>query len=128
MFVKLNFSADTSFQTVRQIINGIINDQSITNIPSLVTAASSWNSGIVATLDYSTSEIIRTVNPTTVKSHFADNSATSFGALGVWTLEFQVYDAPSRKYYISFYNSATATSTGTIVSRRCQQLRWSDRA
>ena len=109
MFVKLNFSADTSFQTVRQIINGIINDQSITNIPSLVTAASSWASGIVATLDYSTSEIIRTVNPTTVKSHFADESTSSTqGMLGVWTLEFQVYDAPSRKYYISFNNAVTA--------------------
>jgi hypothetical protein len=112
MFVKLNFSADTSFQTVRQIINGIINDQSITNIPSLVTAASSWDSGIVATLDYSTSEIIRTVNPTTVKSHFADESAsTTQGMLGVWTLEFQAYDAPSRKYYISFNNAVTASDT-----------------
>lgn len=112
MFVKLNFSADTSFQTVRQIINGIINDQSITNIPSLVTAASSWASGIVATLDYSTSEIIRTVNPTTVKSHFADESTSSTqGMLGVWTLEFQVYDAPSRKYYISFNNAVTASSS-----------------
>jgi hypothetical protein len=114
MFVKLNFSADTSFQTVRQIINGIINDQSITNIPSLVTAASSWASGIVATLDYSTSEIIRTVNPTTVKSHFADESTSSTqGMLGVWTLEFQVYDAPSRKYYISFNNAVTADSAST---------------
>jgi hypothetical protein len=99
MFVKLNFSANKSWQSVKQILNAIINDTDITNVATLTTKAASWAAGITSGLDYSTSEIIRTVAPTTVKSHFADNTTS---LTGVWTLEFQVYDAPSRKYYVSF--------------------------
>lgn len=123
MFVKLSFSADKNFIHVRQILNAIINDTNINSIAALPTAAASWNATVMAGLDYTNSEIIRTVEPTTVKSHLADND-TNY-AQPVWTLEFQVYDAPSRKYYLSFdsrqgggtSNTATALKIGdTILS------------
>lgn len=113
MFVKLNFSVDKTNVHIRQILNAIINDTDINSVASLITKAASWNTNITAGFDYSNSEIIRTVEPTTVKSHFAD-SDTSY-AQPVWTLEFQVYDAPSRKYYLSF-DSDTGTSTTINVA------------
>jgi hypothetical protein len=109
MFVKLSFSANKSFNHIRQILNAIINDTGINSVAALNTAAASWNAAIVAGLDYSTSEIIRTAEPTTVKSHLADNNAT-YG-WPVWTLEFQVYDTPAKKYYISFNPTVTGVST-----------------
>jgi hypothetical protein len=113
MFVKLNFTANKSFIHIRQILNAIINDTGINSVAALTTAAASWNSAITAGIDYSTTEIIRTVEPTTVKSHMAENDPSY--AQPVWTLEFQVYDAPSRKYYISF-DSDTGTSTAENVT------------
>ena len=110
MFVKLNFSANKSFIHIRQILNAIINTTGIDSVAALTTAAASWNSAITAGIDYSTTEIIRTVEPTTVKSHFADNDL--YHAQPVWTLEFQVYDAPSQKYYISFDSD---TGTGSVA-------------
>ena len=108
MFVKLNFTADKGFFHIRQILNAIINDTAIDSVAALATAAASWNSAITASIDYSTTEIIRTAEPTTVKSHLGDNTT---GLSAVWTLEFQVYDAPTRKYYISFDSAVSPTST-----------------
>jgi hypothetical protein len=108
MFVKLSFSADKGFGHIRQILNAIINNPGINSVAALNTAAASWNAAVVAGLDYSTSEIIRTVEPTNVKSHFARNDA-NFQVV-VWTLEFQAYDAPTRKYYISFDSLASASN------------------
>lgn len=116
MFVKLNFTADKSFVHIRQILNAIINDTGINSVAALTTAAASWNSAITASIDYSTTEIIRTVEPTTVKSHMADNSASL--ANPVWTLEFEVYDAPTRKYYISF--DSTTGATGLNANNVCR--------
>lgn len=103
MFVKLNFTADKNFVHIRQILNAIINDTAIDSVAALATAAASWNSAITVGIDYSTTEIIRTAEPSTVRSHLADNTNV---ATAVWTLEFQVYDAPTRKYYISFDTTA----------------------
>jgi hypothetical protein len=109
MFLKLNFTVDKTWNHIRQIANAIINDTNINSIAALPTAAASWNATVMAGLDYTNSEIIRTVEPTTVKSHYARSSTTT--ALPSWTLEFQVYDAPSRKYYINFsHPSANAVA------------------
>lgn len=118
MFLKLNFTVDKDFSKIRQIVNAIINDTNINSIAVLPTAAASWNATVMSGLDYTNSEIIRTVEPTTVKSHYARES--SGYTMSSWTLEFQVYDAPSRKYYINFANptataSATNTNTTTLV-------------
>lgn len=112
MFLKLNFTVDKDFSKIRQIVNAIINDTSINSIAVLPTAAASWNATVMAGLDYTNSEIIRTVEPTTVKSHYArENSGYTMSS---WTLEFQVYDAPSRKYYINFANlTASSSSSNT---------------
>lgn len=109
MFLKLNFNSATNFANVRQIINGIINNQNITSIPTLISESSSWNANILSTFNYTSSEIVRTVSPTLVKSHLADES-TSYNWTA-WTLEFQVYDAPSRKYYISVNNNTASTAS-----------------
>ena len=108
MFVKLNFSTNKDVHQVHQILNAIINNVNINNMASLSTAAASWNANIVSGLNYTTSEIIRTVEPTTVKSHLADNAT---GGRSLWTMEFQVYDAPNRKYYIQFDGSSANTQT-----------------
>jgi hypothetical protein len=115
MFVKLNFTANKSFIHIRQILNAIINNTSINSVAALTTAAASWNTNITAGIDYSTSEIIRTVEPTTVKSHAADDS-NGVSSL-VWTLEFQVYDAATRKYYISFDSTTNATGNNNTHTR-----------
>lgn len=116
MFVKLNFTTSKNFVHVRQILNAIINDTSIDSAAALTTAASSWNANIVSGIDYSTTEIIRTVEPTTVRSHLADND-TSYN-FAVWTLEFQVYDAPTKKYYISFDSTSGTTSVNASSKTR----------
>jgi hypothetical protein len=116
MFVKLNFTANKSFHHIKQILNAIINDPAINSVGALTTAAASWNTAITASIDYSTTEIIRTVEPTTVKSHMADNSASL--ANPVWTLEFQAYDAPTRKYYISFDSTTNATGVSNNSTTR----------
>ena len=108
MFVKLNFSTNKDVHQVHQILNAIINNVNINNMASLSTAAASWNANIVSGLDYTTSEIIRTVEPTTVKSHLADNASNG---RSLWTMEFQVYDASDRKYYIQFDGSGENTQT-----------------
>lgn len=108
MFVKLNFSTNKDVHQVHQILNAIINNVNINNMATLSTAAASWNANIVSGLDYTTSEIIRTVEPTTVKSHLADNA---INGRSLWTMEFQVYDASDRKYYIQFDGSGSDTTT-----------------
>lgn len=108
MFVKLNFSTNKDVHQVHQILNAIINNVNINNMATLSTAAASWNANIVSGLDYTTSEIIRTVEPTTVKSHLADNV---INGRSLWTMEFQVYDASDRKYYIQFDGSGENTQT-----------------
>lgn len=109
MFVKLNFTADKNFSHIRQIINAIINDTNINSVSALSTAAASWNATVMAGFDYTNSEIIRTVEPTTVKSHYARDNSTYTHAS--WMLEFQAYDAPSRKYYINFANTTITSSS-----------------
>lgn len=117
MFVKLSFSADKSFVHVRQILNAIINDTAINSVAALATAAAEYNAGITASIDYLSSEIIRTADSSAVRSHLADNTNV---ATAVWTLEFPVYDAPQRKYYISFdttvLNSTLIRVGDTIAS------------
>jgi hypothetical protein len=115
MFVKLSFSVNKNFVHVRQILNAIINNSNINSVASLanISAQEGWNANVTSGFDYSNSEIIRTVNPTTVKSHLADSDPTY--SQPVWTLEFQVYDAPSRKYYLSF-DSDTGTATQQNVT------------
>lgn len=115
MFVKLNFTADKTFVHIRQILNAIINDTAIDSVAALGAAAASWNSAITAGIDYSTTEIIRTVEPTTVRSHLGQIAMNASGGL-VWTMEFQVYDAPTRKYYISF--DSTYTGGPTVSNNR----------
>lgn len=116
MFVKLHYTADKSFTHIMQSLNEIINNTAITNTATLESAAASWNANIKSTLDYANSEIIRTVEPATVKSHLGDNT-TSISPR--WTLEFQVHDAASRKYYIQFNNlnnNTNAIVADTILS------------
>lgn len=116
MFVKLHYTADKSFTHIMQSLNEIINNTAITNPATLESAAASWNANIKNTLDYANSEIIRTVEPTTVKSHLGDNTTQISPR---WTLEFQVHDAASRKYYIQFNNlnnSTNAIVADTILS------------
>jgi hypothetical protein len=98
MFVKLNFSTNRSWDNIKHIVNAIINDTTIDSIPELIDRASTWNEFITQGLEYSSSEIIRTVEPTNVKSHFAASSSSA----RTWNLEFQVYDNPNKKYYINF--------------------------
>lgn len=108
MFVKLNFTVGKDFRHCVQIANAIINDTAINSVAALNTAAAAYNTTVMAGFDFTNSEIIRTVEPTTVKSHYAKTGSSNSDMS--WTMEFSVYDASSRKYYVAFdQNTSTAT-------------------
>jgi len=113
MFVKLHYTIDKPITHIIQSFNEIINNTAITNTATLESAAATWNATVKNGLDYTNSEIIRTVQPTTVKSQLGKNISN---IVYKWTLEFQVHDAASRKYYIQFDRVFTLSATTFIVA------------
>lgn len=108
MFVKLNFTVNKDFRHCMQLANAIINNTNINSVAALASAAAGYNATVMAGFDFTNSEIIRTVEPTTVKSHYSKTGATTTNIS--WAMQFPVYDASDRSYYILFDSSATQSS------------------
>lgn len=88
-------------QTVLRIFGDIVNTPSVTSIAALnLRAATEYHPTLLEYLDSDNSEIIRTVNPSGVKTHYARIGSTRY--LLNFTLEFPVYDDPSRKWYVQY--------------------------
>ena len=119
MFIKLNYTADKRITAIFRVVTDIINTPSVTSIASLQTraTAASYDASLLASLDAANSEIIRTVDTTNVKAHYATPYRPDYGS-HKFTLEFSSYDNTSTKYYVQYYNtsssSAQVTSNFTI--------------
>jgi hypothetical protein len=117
MYLKLNFTADKSLNYIFRVVNEIINTSGITSIATLQSTATAgtWDASLLATLDASNSEIIRTssaLSTTNTKSHYAKHATSpspSYGDQHYWTVEFSTYDATSTKYYVQ-QSSGTANT------------------
>lgn len=112
MFIKLNFTSDKKLTMLFRVLADIINTSSVTSISALQTraTAASYDVGLLAGLDTATSEIIRTVDTTGVKAHYAMPSSTRVDYFGhKFTLEFSTYDNSATKYYVQYYNVTPAS-------------------
>jgi len=92
MFIKLQYTANKSINTIFRTIADIINTPSVTSVAALRTraTAASYHSSLLDTLDDSNSEIIRTVDPTRVQAHaYKPSTATHYKI----TFRFPVHDA-----------------------------------
>lgn len=117
MFIKLNFTSDQTLQSVFRIANEIINQPSITSASTLNTYLNANADATVrAGFDPANSTVIKTVVPTTAKSHYARGSTATSGSNSYlrWTVEFQAYDS-TRKYYVQQFNNQTSAQATTII-------------
>lgn len=92
MFIKLQYTANKSINTVFRTIVDIINTPSVTSVAALRTraTAANYNAALLLNLDDSNSEIIRTVDPTRVRAHaYKPSTATHYKI----TFRFPVHDA-----------------------------------
>jgi hypothetical protein len=119
MFIELNFTSDQTLQSVFRIANEIINQPSITSASTLNTyLTANADATVRAGFDPANSTVIKTVVPTTTKSHYARGSTATSGTAHYlrWTVEFQAYDS-TRKYYVQqFSNQSNAQATTMIGS------------
>lgn len=117
MFIKLNFTSDKKIQDVFRIVNEVINQPSITSASTLNTYLNTnADTTVRAGFDPANSLVIKTVVPTTTKSHYARGTTSTSGTTTPylkWTVEFQAYDS-TRKYYVQ-HNNATSTDQATTT-------------
>ena len=102
MFIELNFTTDQTLSTVFRLANEIINQSSITSASTLNTYLNTNAPGNFPGLDVANSLVIKTVVPTTTKSHYTkgtNQTSGSYNGFLRWTVEFQAYDS-TRKYYV----------------------------
>jgi len=111
MYLKLNFSSNTSIMSCLRLLTSIVNDNTITSISALQSKAGNWNAA--NTVDYDTSEIIRTVDPVNTKCQI--NNGTTYDYSFYFNMEQRVHDDPNTKYYIC-YDSNSGTSTAATSS------------
>lgn len=99
MYFKINFTSNSNQKSIWRIFTELVNNQNITSISQLqsISAAGSWNSALT-NIDWDSSEIIRTVDPINTKAQI-NSYRSSYGLEFYFTMEQQVYDDPSKKYY-----------------------------
>jgi hypothetical protein len=112
MYVKLSFTQDKNIQDIVRILDDVINWTTTTSVTALMSrVGTSYGANLADGLTTSTSDIIRTVTPTTTltKSHiYGGNLSTG---IYKWTLEQTSYDSTSTKYYIQF-SGTSISATG----------------
>ena len=116
MFIKLNYTTDKRLTAIFRVVTDIINTPSVTSISSLQAraTAASYDATILAGLDATNSEIVRTVSPSGVLAHYATPGAPNGGG-HLFTLQFGSYDNTDRKYYAQYLNSNPG-SAQTVTS------------
>jgi hypothetical protein len=112
MFIKLNFTVDKTTLEAVALLHHIISNPSIVDIPTFSSSLDTLHVGLSSGFDAENSELIRTVDPDRVVSHLSKSTTTS---RGVHTLQFDVYNNQSQKYYIQL-NAALASSIRTFIS------------
>jgi len=116
MYIKLNFTRDENQKTIWRLFTYIVNDSNITSISQLQSISSSqnWNNDVIGGVDFTTSEIIRTVDPTNTVCHISShNTYDDF----FFTMEQQVYDDPTTKYYLRYETQSPSTGLGEVIMK-----------
>lgn len=103
MYLKLNFTANVTAKTVWRLVTYITNDANITSISQLqsISTSQGWHPNVSGSIDWDTSQIIRTVDPVNTYCHIS-NYHPSYDNDFWFVMEQQVYDDPSQKYYIHY--------------------------
>lgn len=112
MYVKLNYTSATPFNSILRVFTDIVNTPSITNVAALVArfTSASYHADLTTGFDANNSEIIRTNSPaTTVASYRRDSTTAGVPLSCIFTLEQTVYDA-STKYYTQLASKAGANT------------------
>jgi len=114
MFIKLNFTSDKRITTCFRLLTDIINNNSVTSVSALQSraTAASYSADLLTGFDAANSEIVRTVDTTGVKAHFAYTLRPDYVNYR-FTLEFSVYDNTATKYYVQYNNTSGAASQTT---------------
>jgi len=118
MFIKLNYTSDKRLTAIFRVVADIINNPGVTSVSALQTRATAapYDATLLAGFDATNSEIIRTVDTTNVKAHYAITGTVTSGA-HKFTLEFGSYDNINTKYYVQYSGtSATAFTIGNSLT------------
>lgn len=131
MFVKLSFTANTRLSVPLRMLADIINTNTITSVSALQSrfTSASYSTTLTSSFDAANSTIVRTVDPSNTKAHFAFHSDYIQYGYFKFTTEQPVYDASSSKIYTQittngastsvYFDIGTALTGGTITSTAC---------
>lgn len=131
MFVKLSFTSNTRLTVPLRMLADIINTSSVTSVSALQSrfTSASYATTLTSAFDAENSTIVRTVDPTNTKAHFAFTTDAIVNGYFKFTTEQPVYDESSSKIYTQISTSAattnvyfdvgTALTGGTITSSAC---------
>lgn len=107
MYIRLNYSANTNWRNVSRLIAAMINDGTVVDTASAQTAAGSWDASMSANMDWDNVDIVRgsgsaaALNVKASIGHVTTSTSSSYVNRTSFNLEYQVYDDPTTKYYIS---------------------------
>ena len=114
MFLKLQFSANKPIKQIFRVLADIIPVSSVDSIEALQarSVSAGYHPDLLAFLDAENSELIRTVDPDRVKTHYSKGTiGTSNGnQFFLFNMEFESYDDPSQKYYLTYRNNIGTSS------------------
>lgn len=105
-----------------RLLTAIVQDATITSTEILQTKVSTWHADVKDGIDFTNSEIIRTVDPTNVQMRFNKSTTGNYQNNHNWMVEFDVYDNPGEKWYIQSRTEITTTvqdatwSVGTVLA------------
>jgi hypothetical protein len=120
MFIKVQFSANTRYNTTLRVLTAIFQNSNITSASTLQSQSGSWSVDLKGNIEFDKCQIIRTDTASNVKMRYM-KSNTNAVYQHFWMTEFDVYDNPGQKWYLeSRNNGAGATDTyfgvGTDIS------------
>jgi hypothetical protein len=113
MFIKIQYTEDKRYNSTLRLLTAIVNDPLITDVATLQSRSSTWNSHVIGGVDFDNSQIIRTEDPTNVKMKYSKDN-TTWDQNHDWIAEFDVYDNPGQKWYVQSANNTTNTSTANF--------------
>jgi hypothetical protein len=122
MYIKLQYSSDKRFVSCMRLLTAIVQDATITSTEILQTKVSTWHTDVKGGIDFTNSEIIRTVDPTNVQMRFNKSTTGNYQNNHNWMVEFDVYDNPGEKWYIQSRTEITTAvqdatwSVGTVLA------------
>lgn len=113
MFIKLNFTALKKIRSIFRVLTDIINTSSVDSIAALQARATAagYHPDLLSSLNVENSQLIRTVNPSTLRAHYSRGTTATGNDqwASFFTLQFFSHDDPTQSYYITYNNPATGS-------------------